>query len=131
MSEWPNYYPQGCPPGDAPLAQGKVYRFVSATPSISDFDPHYLRRPDKAWDGVLCQACGLSVNVTFEHARSKRALLAPLRKKKIAVAELTAKDGRLAPTPALSDHHHHTWWRSMTSADPLELFKLVEEAIAG
>ena len=58
--DFPNDWPQGCPPDDAEAASGQVFRLVKTNPATAaDFMSHHER-------GILpmapaCLRCGLSV----------------------------------------------------------------------
>ena len=60
--QWPGYFPDDCPPQDAQLATGDVYRLVKQNPPESkDFVPLREKKTSEDFGEKECQACGLSV----------------------------------------------------------------------
>lgn len=128
---WPDYFPAECPPADAAPAVGTLYRFTKKqTPDAKDVTCHWNRfeqhREEWARDGRQCQACGLSVYLTVETARQKRAMIPALRKAHVHRVTLVTADGKLKNTPSVGDPEHHTWWAQSTIHDVLGFLQYVE-----
>jgi hypothetical protein len=67
--------PPDCPPADAVLHIGAVYRLVkSVPPTDEDFKTYFVLYPGRKWkQQELCPAHGLSVRLTWEAAASQVA----------------------------------------------------------
>src|SRR5574340_731706 len=112
---WPAHFPIQCPPDHATGLHGTVYRFINGPhPTEWDFLSHYERAPTKLW-GDACKARGLSVVRTLEDCEIMREGVPALRKKRIAVADISIPVGVVANTPSKTCVGHCTWWRG---ADP-------------
>ena len=63
--QWPDYYPENCPPEEAEPTSGTVYRLVQRAPAQSeDFIPLYIDKPENFESKSIrevCQGCGVSV----------------------------------------------------------------------
>lgn len=103
---WPDHLPDGCPPEDAPAADGQVFRLVGEVPTADDFRSHFERDPDRRWSD-LCLACGLSVHADVADAERTRQRFPALRSRAIAQGSLDASLGVMKPTGTRS---HRTWW---------------------
>ncbi len=67
--QWPDYFPDDCPPQDAQPATGDVYRLVKQNPPESkDFIPLREKKTGEDFGEKECQACGLSVFRNVEDA---------------------------------------------------------------
>lgn len=113
--KFPDHFPAECPPPDARLAEGKVYRLVCRTPPTSaDFRSWWHMYPGRKWTtDKECEACGLSVLSDKNDALAKLLRRSPYgRKQWVAVAELalTPSCGRLMATPSNNSRCHCTWW---------------------
>ena len=132
---WPEYFPQGCPPGDAIPAEGLLFRFLRRRePAASDFDDHWTIYPQHraAWHANRekhCSVCGLSVYRTLEAAKKKRDILPPLRKMHIASGTVTEPCGLIAPTPR-DQNDHYTWWPLPSGAHWISVFQWLEGPVA-
>lgn len=120
LETWPDSFPDACPPSDAEVASGSFYRLVDSDPPTQrDFMNHHEllaagRFRSRFWPDD-CIAAGLSVFGDVADAQKTRAAVGPLRKKKIAVGEITGA-GRMKHTPRHSKCTHHTWWRTADDA---------------
>lgn len=128
--EFEHYFPVGCPPADATLADGRFYRLVNNDPpQDKDFLNHMERKLpciDK------CLACGLSVFSEQTHAAElfqffadKHGLAAVEIGHLLAEIVLTNDQGLLKHTPRRGNSHH-TWW-PCKSANRLKVFVRVCE----
>jgi hypothetical protein len=109
MTNWPDYFPEQCPPGKARNDNVQVFRLVSGTPlSAEDFHPTIIESPHRPFEPEnLCAACGVSVFRNVQDVIKKRAKYKPLRSKKIASGRITESDGLVLETFAPT---HMTWW---------------------
>jgi len=124
--EWPSYYPDVCPPGNAEPTNGEVYRLIDeGGPTDEDFVCHKLLYPHKNWKEKECQACGLSVHPSPEGCDRLKRRIPALRRKRTAVANLQPKHGLLLHTPSSADKAHHTWWVPASLQAPYTLFSAV------
>jgi hypothetical protein len=108
--DWPNHFPENCPPNAAKDADGEeVYRLVDQNPpSDPDFISHRLRYPKREFFDE-CKACGLSIFTNIEDSIKLRKRLPALRDTSIALGKLPSEAGKILPTP-YSGNSHYTWW---------------------
>lgn len=124
------HLPSDCPPTSAETSLGKVYRFIYIDhdiPLAKDFLSWREINPDKPCPATLteCQVCGVSVLKSINDARSAHRKVPALRKKKLALGNLTPDLGRIQNTPATgTGKSHHTWWLCK-KAEPWTVFKIV------
>ena len=62
--EWPDFYPEDCPPGEAEPASGIVYHLVQHDPpQTEDFITYYEDNPKffESNPHLICKGCGVSV----------------------------------------------------------------------
>jgi hypothetical protein len=117
-----------CPPVGAIELAGTVYRFINGRgPVDNDFMSHYERSPKTEWGGNACKARGLSIVRTWADCSLMRAGVPALRKKRIAVAEVTTTVGLVANTPSQSCAGHCTWWRNPSPEQVRPLFAMFDE----
>ncbi|MDD5214773.1 MAG: hypothetical protein PHQ03_04425 [Methylococcales bacterium] len=122
MSDFPEYYPEKCPPSQAKDVEGEIFRFTTRnTPHHRDFLSHY-----ELGIGEGCQAMGLSVFLSIEACEEMKDKVPAMRKKKIASADLNSKHGRFAHTPSTNSKRHMTWWVSSNLKEPWTLFSNVD-----
>jgi hypothetical protein len=132
VGEWPDHYPESCPPGDATTPAGACYRLVKkAQPEERDFMSHLemhlkgVRFTEKNWaDSKDCLAAGLSVYPTKDAAEQKRKSNGGMKRLKIAEGDITGV-GLLGDTSSKSDPHHQTWWVE-ENFDPVPIFQVIE-----
>lgn len=64
LVDWPDYFPENCPPQNARRDNLKVYRLVdNDPPRQNDFVPNKLLYPHINYSGeTLCLVCGISVD---------------------------------------------------------------------
>jgi hypothetical protein len=127
LSNFPEYYPEQCPPSEAKDVDGNVFRFTARnTPHKRDFLSFYELSPDKNWDADTCQAMGLSVFPSISACHEMQSKIPALRKKKIASANLNNSHGKFAHTPSTNSKRHMTWWVSSELSEPWILFSNVD-----
>lgn len=125
---WPEHYPQACPPDSAKELVGTIYRFINGTsPAEKDFLSHYERNPSKDWGHDACKARGLSVLRTLSDCGLMRKAVPALRKKRVAVADISTSVGLVAITPSNSCDDHNTWWRAPLPSVVFPLFSTIAE----
>lgn len=110
-----DHLPDQCPPQDAKAPSCQVYYLVSNDPPIArDFlsireksPQHEPFQPNEK----ECEACGLSVFAEIEGIQLARKVSSALRKKKLAIGDLTPKVGLIKNTPSnrTGDSHHTLW----------------------
>jgi hypothetical protein len=126
MKNWPDHYPNRCPPKEAYTHHGILYRFINRNePQSRDFESYYDKDPKKDWGEDACLARGLSVVKCSLGVKDMRNAIPALRKKKISRANITSNCGILANTPSSSSGRHCTWWVSKSISNPQELFEAV------
>ncbi|MET9203350.1 hypothetical protein [Gordonia sp. NPDC003585] len=116
LAEWPEHFPDSCPPADASPAEGFFYRIVDAAPPQDDDFLSNLRlfqlgkrfKRGKNWTDD-CQAAGLSVLADRDEAINLRDSCGPMRRKAIAHGDTTGI-GLMKHTPGRAGASHHTWW---------------------
>lgn len=114
MGDWPDHFPESCPPADAADATGSFYRLVAGDPPTpGDFENHLQLRaagtinPKRVFPDD-CMAAGLSILSEKQDAEGLRESVGPLRSKLIAYGEITGH-GVFKATPSRFKSHH-TWW---------------------
>lgn len=114
MSEWPTWFPAGCPPEDTAPSDAQFFRLVDSSEiTEQDFWSHAerleagldkpRRRPPDP-----CMAAGVSVHDSQAAADKNRSAFGALRTKKIAAGDLQ-NSGAVKRTT--NSPGHHTWWR--------------------
>lgn len=101
---WPNHYPDDCPPASASDAVGtSVYRLVAGrVPTDEDFKSYF----DLGKAGPECERRGLSVAMAPDPLRRLRRVVPA--KRHHSICKLQCHDGKLAQTGAKVTHY--TWW---------------------
>ncbi len=112
--QWPDYYPENCPPEAAKSASGTVYRLVQSDPPQSeDFIPLYIDKPEnfeRKPISEVCQGCGVSVCKDKQDIERLQSSSGKMRKRHIAEGELNPTLGVIKHTPSRKYKSHHTWW---------------------
>ena len=109
--QFPDWFPQSCPPFDATDADGVVYRFATKSPvAAEDFLSHHeLGLAPRA---QACRRCSLSLYRTLAAARRKLRELRDRSPERfgphIAEGNLSAAHGKIKQEG--SDPDHHEWW---------------------
>jgi hypothetical protein len=129
---WPPHFPAECPASmDAKPAEGVVFRFctkkpVGEAPHPKDCKSNAERNSAKSFGPDQCKACGLSVVRDEASVREAREVIPGFRRLPLAVAELNASHGDLAPTPSTRQKGHWTWWVA-NGVDPTTLLRVLNE----
>ena len=118
---FPTAWGSNCPPEDASLAEGVLFRRVLHTPvEPSDFLCWIELGRQVAGAERLCQAQGLSVFRYLARAYAERY---PATGNLIARAELASEDGKLKPTPR--DGNSHIMWWPFDGIDRCRKFQVI------
>lgn len=120
---FPNTWPDGCPPDDAVDAEGDVFRIVNNDPPLADDLASHLET-GKLPKAVPCLRCGLSVFREVRDAMHQR-LLIPKLGRWVAKGTLKAEHGRTKLTTG-KQPTHTTWW-AYDGVDRAILFGIVRE----
>lgn len=115
MSNWPSWYPPGCPPETAVPSAGVFYRLVRHNPPTEiDFETtlerQIKREENRAWTEEDVGLASVSVLNDRGDAENMRRLLPVMRKRKIALGHLE-NAGVMEHTPDNVTPSHHDWWR--------------------
>jgi hypothetical protein len=123
--QWPDYFPPDCPPAEAQLASGQVYRLIKAeNPTSQDFKSYREIYPTRKFDMPECIVCGLSVYRDVGDITRLKARVPAMRKLQTATGELDASLGKILHTSG-REKSHHTWWVAM-GAKPWLVFNVVQ-----
>jgi hypothetical protein len=111
--EWPDNFPDCCPPEDAREPSEMVYRWIKKdSPTPEDFltvRDLYPNRPFPENDKE-CRACANSVYTSRDDMRINRTT-GRFRDMNVAVGHLTPDLGRIKHTPSPgTKNSHHSWW---------------------
>lgn len=124
LMDWPDYFPEGCPPSDAVPANGTFLRATKKhQPQEGDFISHYERDPERFRE-IAINASALSVYTDVEDIMRMKRRSVGMRKKYIARGTLYAHHGVMKHTPnvAKQELSHYDWWR-VRNCDPLSIFE--------
>jgi hypothetical protein len=109
---FPHDFPCDCPPDNAPLAAGTVYRVVKGNPPAPDDFLTYVEMGKVAPEGRECECCGLSVFTNRDHAEAYSDRY-PYLGEHVAVGALDGSHGKLVDTHRTfrgETIEHSTWW---------------------
>lgn len=116
--EWPDHFPENCPPPAAAWANGIVYRFVKNNPpEAGDFISYQLLNPEEDYREKTCQACGISVYRDKDDLLKKQNRVPAKRGSHIAEGNLNPDIGKILATPHQGDSHHTLWIHSGIRAE--------------
>lgn len=120
--EYPDYFPEGCPPDDASIETKKLYRFCRGNkPEKGDFVSYYQMNPEKYKEIII--AYGLSVLQTAEDCLRAYRKFPFIRKYCTVASGITnAERGSWKNTPGRISPDHITWWMCK-NVEPLEFFE--------
>ena len=118
------FCPEECPPSDAGVAAGKIFRFVRSAPPCRDDMRSWADEGRCPGQGSPCQRCALSVLVDEADIAKARKALPLFRKWKVAVAELAPHQVKLMQTG--NNEWHHSLWVEASHEDTVhEKFQVV------
>lgn len=127
IKQWPEYYPDDCPPHNAFNPDGIYFRLINRNnPNKRDFNSYYLNKPNEDWGTKKCQAMGISIFSQIESCEAMQKIIPALRKKKIVQGRLSPAHGLIAMTPSSQNQDHTTWWIPNTLDEPWTLFSSIE-----
>lgn len=118
------FCPEACPPDDAGVAIGTIFRFVPGLQPCRDDMRSWAEQGRMPGRGSECQRCALSVLVD-EHDVAKARNAVPLfRKWKVAVADFAPGQGKIKQTGS-SEWHHSLWVAETIEATVHRQFRVV------
>src|SRR4051812_28093899 len=121
---WPTFFPEDCPSADATEASGPAFRAVKTDPPTESDFLSYIEEGKRIRDETrLCQASGLSVQLTLAGARIHQATF-PGVYKFIAAVAFAGTHGKIKPTPNRKFPEHCTWW-PYESVVRQEMFRVI------
>ena len=124
---YPTSWPADCPPADAEIAQGTVFRVCrSNPPTENDFMSH--AELGKSSVGSACQRSGLSVFRPYNDACHLTQIF-PRLGSLIFQADLQAPHGKTKPTSSKQNPSHTTWWpcEGINRAEPFQMVAGAQE----
>jgi len=123
--EWPDFYPENCPPEEAEPASGTVYRLVKHNPpQAEDFLSTWEEFPGR-FPKPNTRISGASVYTDLKDIERLKNRIAHLRNRKTAKGELNPTLGFIQQTEG-KEKSHHTWWIPI-GAEPWLIFKVISE----
>jgi len=124
--QWPDFYPDNCPPEDAYPSSDKVYRLVKGNPpGPESFMSYREQQPDQHFGQAECKACGLSVLKDLADVSRLQKRVPELATRLVAQGSLNPSLGMMKHTPSLERRSHHTWWVP-SGAQPWKLFQVLQ-----
>lgn len=125
--QWPDYFPENVPPAEAKPAAGRSYRLVNQIPPTpEDFQSTYEDDRARDFGEMFWMACGTSLYTNVQDSIKVRARYKALRKKLVAVGDLSPPMGMMQATPSRAAATHLTVW-FCTTATPHESFVAASE----
>ena len=123
--EWPNFYPENCPPAEAEPAFGTVYRLVQHDPALAeDFRSTWEECPGRFEEPTIINS-GVSIYTDPQDIeRLKNRYKKKFSKYKMAEGELNPTLGVIQHTPSSLGKSHHTWWVPVR-AEPWNVFNII------
>lgn len=113
--QWPDFFPDECPPDNSESATGIVFRLISGNkPKEKDFLSYRELYPSKKFKLPECRVCSLSVYKLADDIERLKRRVPATRKKKLSKGSLSSKYGKIKHTPTQGDSHH-SWWRTENS----------------
>ena len=123
--QWPDYYPENCPPEEAEPASGTVYRLVRHNPpQAEDFLSTWEEFPGRFPEPTIKNS-GVSVYADPQDIERLKKRIRQLKGRKTAEGELNSMHGLIQSTEG-KEKSHHTWWIPI-GAEPWLVFKVVSE----
>jgi hypothetical protein len=124
MGEWPEFYPDDCPPEDAEDTEGVVFHLVTDDPiPESDlYDTAYHRDAFASLDE--CKRVSLSSHREKQDLQETKSTVPRLSDRKIAKADLDPEFGKIKQT--FDPSHHSLWIREEYYSNANEWFEVVE-----
>jgi hypothetical protein len=121
--EWPDFYPENCPPAEAEPASGTVYRLVRRNPAqAEDFETPWEEYRNQ-FEPPTIENCGLSVHTDPQDSEQLRNRIKKFRRRQIAEGSLNPTLGVIQRTRSL-EKSHHSWWVPL-GAEPWIVFNII------
>ena len=127
--QWPDYYPEDCPPKDAKPAIETVYRLVKHEPPqaedfLSSWEEFLGRFPEPTIknSGISVYTDPEDIPRLFDRLKNR---IGHLRNRKTAKGKLNPTLGRIQHTPS-HENSHHTWWKPI-GVEPWFVFEVINE----
>ena len=116
---------KNCPPEEAELASGTVYRLVRHDPpQAEDFLSTWEEFPGRFPEPDI-RISGASVYTNPKDIPRLKNRIGHLRNRKTTKGELNPTLGRVQHTPSI-EKSHHTWWIPV-GAEPWLVFEVISE----
>lgn len=125
MGEWPDFYPDDCPPEGAEDTDGVVFHLATDDPMPQSdlYDTAYHR--GAFIDRDQCKRVSLSCFRDEEDLRETKANVPRLSDRKIAKAELQPDYGKIRQT--FTPSHHSLWIRDEHYDGAHEWFEVLQQ----
>lgn len=113
---YPEHFPDNCPPDESDVASGEFYRFIKKNHEIPLQDDFLSWREEnltKPCPKTIpeCQACGVSVYSSLDDVIDLPKRIPRFRKMKVAKGSLNSNLGKTKNTPSRNTGKSHcTWW---------------------
>lgn len=119
--QWPQFFPECCPPDDAELTSNAVYRLVRHIPPMrDDFQPWCIEN-GKVDKSKPCMSCAISVFDDLEDIRKMQRRVPSQRAKAVAKGTLRPE---LGVSKSTGKRTHRSWW-TPEGVDPSPVFSIV------
>lgn len=120
---WPEHFPDNCPPSDSQPANDIVYRCTwNAQPEAKDFLSFVEEGRPIPPGADDCEACGLSVFKDIDDILQMWKTIKMFPRKNIVKGELKPEHGNLKNTGNLPSHH--TWWKEPNCRPEIFFYKV-------
>ncbi len=122
--EWPDFYPENCPPVEAEPASGTVYRLVEHDPpQKEDFLSTWEEFPGRFSEPTTINS-GVSVCTDLQDIDRLKKRYGHLRNRKTAKGELNPQLGKIQRSQGFTNSHV-TWWIPV-GAEPWRFFEVID-----
>ena len=123
--QWPDYYPENCPPKEAKPASGTVYRLVRHNPpQAEDFLSTWEEFPGR-FPKPTIKNSGVSVYTNLQDIERLKKRIRQLKDRKTAEGKLNPMFGLIQRTEG-KEKFHHTWWIPI-GAEPWLVFEVIRK----
>lgn len=140
--QWPQFFPNNCPPNEAQPAVGEFYRIVLDRLGRSlkrrHFSSHKESQSGRTWPPGIseCDLCAISLTQSVDDAKELAQILVnriPAHSQKagrLAVGRLRPDDGMIQHAPDFANgiKSHHNWW-CFSEVDPLARFEYCDVVV--
>ena len=123
--EWPDHFPEICPPDDSIPASGEVYRCINNPPPKRTDFLSLFEEGRRMWPGTdKCMFCGLSIYSDVEDIFQMWRRVKGFGKRHIVKGRLDTLMGKMKNTP-IHESSHYTWWIPV-GCEPWKVFESIE-----